>query len=448
MKPRVAFVPFGDRFYPQDLLGALIERSKNMVAGQDIDLVVTPTVNNIPDAAAVSRQLEETSADLIIAFISCWIEPSNFVAALNKVFHKPILIWSLVMFPEEEGSSVMTTTGAFVAAAVLRETMEEMGVTHKFIWGMPEKKEVQQEIASYARVAMARRRLAEARIGLFGYPALGIYTATADHVSLRRKIGPEIFHLDQWLIVKGMEEVPEKEAAAFVEDVRRTCRIGPDVTDDLLLTAGRMAVTLRKLGRENQLDVLNVKCHYELSEIFQFTACVPLSFLSREFVCSCEGDLMASATQLMLHYLTGNQTVYGDIHEVFSDRLTISCCGLNPIGMCDPARCLISRYNADFKGLSNSSPYLSGQPVTVARLAASGDNYKMHITTGTTTDTFNWHEVGCPQPPATDVILDDDPTWFARNIASNHYGMVYGNVRNELVDLCNLLGVRVVAHQA
>jgi ferredoxin len=72
--------------------------------------------------------------------------------------------------------------------------------------------------ASYALVSLAKRHLSEARIGLFGYPALGIYTATADHVSLRQKIGPEIFHLDQWLIVKGMDEVAEKEAIAFAEN--------------------------------------------------------------------------------------------------------------------------------------------------------------------------------------------------------------------------------------
>ncbi len=447
MKPKVVLVPFGDRFYPQDLMGALIERSKNMVAGLDVDLVTTQTVNNIPDAMTVSKMLAETPADLVIGFIACWMEPSNFIAALKSVFHKPILLWSLVMFPAEAGSDEMLTTGAFVAAAVLRETMEEMGVPPKFIWGMPENKEVQQEIASYARVSLAKRRLSEARIGLFGYPALGIYTATADHVSLRQKIGPEIFHLDQWLIIKGMDEVAEKEAAAFANEVRRICRIGPDVTDELLLKAGRMATVLRKLAHENQLDAINVKCHYELSEILQFTACVPLSFLSREFVCSCEGDLMASATQLMLHYLTGNQTVYGDIHEVFSDRLTFACCGLNPIGMCDPARCLISRYNADFQGISNSSPYLPGQRVTVARLAARGDDYKMHITTGSTTDTFNWHEVNCPPPPATDVVLDDDAMWFAKNIASNHYGMVYNDVRQPMVDLCQMLGVRVVTYQ-
>jgi L-fucose isomerase-like protein len=204
---------------------------------------------------------------------------------------------------------------------------------------------------------------------------------------------------------------------------------------------------LRNLAKENRLDALNVKCHYELSEIYQFTACVPLSFLSKDYVCSCEGDLMASATQLMLHYLTDKQTVYGDIHEVFSDRLTFSCCGFNPIGMCDPAHCLISRYETDFQGISNSSTYLSGERVTLARLAAKGADYKMHISTGITTDTFNWHEISFPPPPATDVILDDDPQWFAQNIASNHYAMVYGDVREQLIDLCHLLNIRPVVYK-
>lgn len=93
----------------------------------------------------------------------------------------------------------------------------------------------------------------------------------------------------------------------------------------------------------------------------------------------------------------------------------------------------------------NSSPYQTDQRVTLARMAAKGEDYKLHLTTGKTVKTFNWHEINCPPPPATDVILDDDPIWFARNIASNHYAMVFGDVRQEMIDLAGLLGVRVVA---
>jgi L-fucose isomerase-like protein len=446
MKPTVLLVPFGDRYYPPDLQQSLIDRCAQMLKALDVELRVAPTVKVIEDAPAAARFAEEACADLTVALIATWMEPPNFFAALDPVLHKPLLLWSLVMYPNPEDPKEMLTLGGFVAAATLRETLEEMDVKHKFIWGMPEDPATRATIASYARVALARRRLRQTRVGLFGYASLGIYTATFDAVSLRRKIGPEIFHLDQWLLIKRIEEVASEKAEAVADELTREWKLGPNVTRAELVKAGRMAVALRELAAENRLDAINIKCHYELSEIYQFTACVPISILSRDIVCSCEGDMFATMSQLMLHYLTGNQTVYGDIHEVSPpDRLTIACCGFNPIGMCDPNCRMISRWASDFQGIMNSSPYQTDQRVTLARMAAKGEDYKLHLTTGKTVKTFNWHEINCPPPPATDVILDDDPTWFARNIASNHYAMVFGDVRQEMIDLCDLLNVRVVA---
>jgi L-fucose isomerase-like protein len=446
MKPKVVLIPFGDRYYPSELLDHFINRSTAMIRELDVDLLVAPTVKLIDDAPAAAHFAEEAGADLTIALIASWMEPPNFVAAVDPVLHKPLLLWSHVMYPNDDNPKEMLTLGGFVAAAVLRETLDEMDVKHKFIWGMPEAPAIKKAITSYAKVALARRRLRETRIGLFGYASLGIYTATFDHVSMRRIIGPEIHHLDQWLIIKGMEEVKESEAAAIADELERDWQLGPNVTREELVKAGRMAATIRSLAEENRLDAVNIKCHYEMSEIYQFTACVPVSILSKNLVCSCEGDIFATVSQLMLHYLTGNQTVYGDIHEVFPpDRLTFACCGFNPIGMCDPNCRLISRWASNFQGIMNSSPYQTDQRVTLARLAAKGDSYKLHLTTGKTVKTFNWHEINCPPPPATDVILDDDPLWFAQNIASNHYAMVFGDVREELEDLGELLGVRLLA---
>jgi L-fucose isomerase-like protein len=446
MKPTVLLVPFGDRYYPPDLQESLIDRCAHMLKAQDVDLRIAPTVKVIQDAPAAARFAEEACADLTVALIATWMEPPNFFAALDPVLHKPLLLWSLVMYPSQEAPGKMLTLGGFVAAATLRETLEEMDVRHKFIWGMPEDPKTQAAIASYTKVAHARRRLRETRVGLFGYASLGIYTATFDAVSLRRQIGPEIHHLDQWLLLKKMEEVSADEAGRFADELVRDWQLGPNVTREELLKAGRMATALRLLAKENQLDAINLKCHYELSEIYQFTGCVPISVLSKDMVCSCEGDMFASMTQLMLHYLTGNQTVYGDIHEVFPpNRLTIACCGFNPIGMCDPKCRMISRWASDFQGIMNSSPYKTDERVTLARLAAKGDQYKLHLTTGKTVKTFDWQEINCPPPPATDVILDDDATWFAKTISSNHYGMVFGDVRQEMIDLCDLLNVRVVA---
>ena len=367
----------------------------------------------------------------------------NLVATLHSVFHRPVLLWSHVPFPD---GGRLTSLGAFVGAGVVRETLEEMDVRFKFIYGMPDDPGIRAAVADYVRVAFARRRLAEARIGLFGYTAMGMYTGTFDHVSLRRQIGPEVHQLDQYLLIKRMEVVDPNDAAAVVTRIRRQFNLQPEITAEELDKAARMTLALDALAEEYHFDAINVKCHYELSEDYGFTACVPLSLLSEKYTCSCEGDVMATVSQLMLHYLTGEQTVYGDIHQVLpaSGRLTFACRGFNAIGMCDPTQCNICRWASDFEGILNSSPYPAGRRVTLARLAGKGDRYKLHITSGRTAVSEPWGEVNCPPLPGTDVALDDDVSWFAQTIVSNHYAMVFGDVRDKLIDLCNLLGIRQV----
>ncbi|MHB0875788.1 MAG: hypothetical protein ACYC5O_07065 [Anaerolineae bacterium] len=441
MRPKVALVPFGDRYYPREWLDRVIQPSRQLVAAMDCDLVVTEPVIVFGDVAAAQAVVKAAQADLYIALLASWLEVENLVATLRPVFHQPVLLWSHVPFLD---GGRRTSLGAFVGAGVARETLEEMDVRHKFIYGMPDDPDVGRQIADYIRVAYARRRLSESRIGLFGYTGMGMYTGTFDHVSLRAKIGPETHQLDQYLIIRRMDEVTDAAVAPVVERLKRDFALGPGVTDAELEKAARMTLALEALADEHKLDAVNVKCHYELSEVYGFTPCLPLSLISEKLTATCEGDMMAATTQLMLHHLTDKQTVYGDIHQVLEDRLTFACCGFSAVGMCDPKRCRISKWASDFEGILNSSPYPTGERVTLARLASKGGCYKMHITTGVTAEPQPWGEVNCPPLPDTDVVLEDDPRWFAQNIASNHYAMVFGDVKQQLLDLCALLDIRPV----
>lgn len=438
MKPKVVLVPFADRYYPREWIDRVIRPSVQLVSSLECDLVVTPPVIVFSDVAQAAEQVRQNPADLVIALVASWLEVVNLVGVLRQVFHKPILLWSHVPFPDGRRK---TSLGAFVGAAVARETLEEMGARFKFIYGMPEDIGIKEGIASYLRVAHTYERLSAARIGLFGYTAMGMYTGTFDHVSLRSQVGPEVHHLDQYLLVKKMESIEARESGQVVTNIRRKFSLQLEITDVELDKAAKMTLALDSLARENCLDAINVKCHYELSEDYGFTACVPLSLLSDRYTCSCEGDILATVTQLMLHSLTGEQTVYGDIHQVLSDRITFACCGFNAVGMCDPDHCQINRWASDFEGILNSSTYPPNRRVTLARLAAKGDRYKMHITTGMTQASEPWGEVNCPPLPGTDILLDDSSRWFAQHIASNHYAMVFGDVKEQLVDLCQLLDI-------
>lgn len=445
-KPRLLVIPFADRYYPREKVDMVVGWSLDMLREMSLDLVVAPTVLDIPGAAQAAELAETTAADGIILLVASWLEAANVVAAIKRVMHRPMLLWGHTSY-EVPGETSRATLGAFVGAAVIRETLEELDAKFKWIWGMPQQPEIRRQIAGFARACNTVTRLTKSRIGLLGYTALGMYTGTFDHVSLRGKIGPEIHQMDQWLLLRGMDGLKEAEVAAIGSKIQKSWRLAQNVTPGEIERAAKMYLSLKRIVSENWLDAINVKCHYELSQVYAFTACVPLSLLADEVICTCEGDVMASVSQMMLAYLSGLPTVYGDIHQVLEDRLSYACCGFNPLGMSDPAQRCVNRWASDFVGITNSSTYLKGQKVTLARLAAKGDSYKIHITTGTTAPWSPLQEVNSPAHAGTDVLLDDSGRWFAENICSNHYAMAYGDYREELELMAQILGIRVVKYR-
>jgi len=442
-KPRLLVIPFADRYYPRETVDMVVGWSLDMLRELDIDLVTAPTVLNIPGAAKAAELADTSAPDGIILLVASWLEAANLVAAIKGAMHRPMLLWGHTSY-EVPGEANRATLGAFVGASVIRETLEELDVKFKWIWGMPQETAVRCQVGVFARTVHAVSRMAKSRIGLLGYTALGMYTGTFDHVSLRGKIGPEMHHMDQWLLLRGMDGLNEADLAAVATKIRESWHLAPNVTAEEIDKAAKMYLSLKRLVGDNWLDALNVKCHYELSQIYGFTACIPLSLLADEVICTCEGDVMASVSQMMLAYLSGSPTVYGDIHQVLEDRLSYACCGLNPLAMSDPENRRISRWASDFQGITNSSTYLKGQKVTLARLASKGDSYKLHFTTGTTAPWSPLQEINSPPHAGTDVLLDDSGRWFAQNICSNHYAMVYGDYRQELELMAQVRGIRIV----
>jgi len=200
---------------------------------------------------------------------------------------------------------------------------------------------------------------------------------------------------------------------------------------------------LKKLAEERKWDALTVKCQYELSRYFKLAPCVPLSILGDELPCSCEGDIPLIVTQLMMYYLTGLTTSYGDIHLITDKYLLVGACGFAPFSLAaDKPK--VGRHTALYEGLLNMSKYKSGV-VTLARLAYRKDRgYKMHIATGKAMPPEEFYEVGCPSYPSMKVVLDGDTEHFGQNMMSQHYAIVYKDISEELTELCKLLGIKII----
>lgn len=438
ISPSVILVTFGYPDYPDFELQRQINDSAEALRTMGLAVTSAPAVILPEHVSAAVKALKETDYDLVIAAVVSWVEAPLFVSTLRPFFGKPLLLWSHTTYLDGD---TRVTLGALPAAGVLRETLEEMGVRFKFIYGMPAEPQLAQDILLYARAAAAARALDGARIGLFGYASMGMYTGTIDHTQLRAQVGPEIDHLDQYLIVERYGEITDEEVDALLPRAKGwQCSSAVSETD--LRKVLRMYAAIKSLVVEHRFDALTVKCQYELSRVFSLAPCVPLSMLGDEMVTSCEGDVPLVVSQLILHYLTGDPTSYGDLHHVTSKDILLGACGFAPLSYA-LKQPIINKHTALYAGLLNSSPYKEGQ-ITLARLGQRKGGFKMHIAGGHAVEPPSFHEVGCPPYSCTQVVLDGDVGAFMQSIGSQHYAMAYGDVRQELVELCRLLSVEVV----
>jgi L-fucose isomerase-like protein len=442
MKLRAMLVPFGYPDYPRQLLDRFLESSKEVLLANGLSLFSTPPVIVDEEVAYARRFLRETEYDLLVILLLSWVEAPLLVATLEDCLsHCPVVLWSHTTF---EGDGEQLTLGPLPAAGVVRQTLEEMGVHFKFIYGQPDDQEVFAEAHAFALAAHARSALRGAKIGLFGYVSMGMYTGTFDHTKLRREIGPEIVQLDQYTIVKKDEEISKEVVSDLVARYKERWLLAEGVTDEALAATMRQYAAIQNLSTQHKFEALTVKCQYELSRLFGLAPCIALSILGDELPVSCEGDVPLIVTQLMMHYLTADGvTSYGDLHDVYpDDEVLFGACGFAPMSLA-AGQPQVGKHTALYEGLLNTSPYKEGM-VTLARLANDGPGYKMHIAAGQAKPPPPFREVECPPYPFIRIALDGSVDSFMQNLMSQHYAIVYGDVREPLLELCDMLGVRSV----
>jgi L-fucose isomerase-like protein len=438
-KPRVACVPFGYPDYPRADLDRMIGASSQALAEMGLDVVDVPAVILPPDVAPALQVLRAAEYDALVVVLVSWVEAPLLVSTLRPFRDRPVLLWSHTTYMDGDAR---VTLGALPAAGVIRETLQEMGFSFRFVWGMPGEEQLPGKMLPYLRAAATANAMAHARVGLFGYASMGMYTGTIDHTQLRSQLGPEIDQQDQYVLIDRFGKIADDEVRALLprqEGWELSLSAGPRDMDRVF----RMYAAIKAVSQEARYDAITIKCQYELSRIFGLAPCMPLSILGDEMVVSCEGDVPLVVSQLILHYLTGEPTSYGDLHNATDTEILLGACGFAPLSYA-AGQPIVNKHTALYEGLLNSSPYKPG-PVTLARLGSTNGGFKMHISGGQAVPPPNFHEVGCPPYPFTSVVLDGSTEHFMANLFSQHYAIAYGDVRQELHELCRMLNIAVVS---
>ena len=439
---KIGFITAGDGDYVDPKTNEFIDAAVKNLGKRGVRLAVAKqTVLREKEAEGICKAMLGEDIDGAIIFLGCWAQCNEVMAIVREIEHLPFLIWGVPMFMNEQGEE--DGTGAFVSYAMVKGPLNRLGYTYSSAMGMPDDEQALEDVVRFCKCAVATERLKRTRIGKVGGFSVGIWTGAYDHVFLRGMIGPNVREFDSYSIIRRAEAFSEEECVGAIEALKAKAKIGSLVTEQHLLTVARLYKSLKSFCDEYSLQAMTVKCQYEFSKEYGMTMCVPLSMLSADgIVASCESDVPCVVTQVMFHYLTGQEIGYGDAFNTRDNTIKLSACGFTPFGVAREGAAKIekmTRFEAGFKGVNDRFVYRPGR-ITFARLVEGCGDYKMVVSTGEGIETKI--RQGCM--PALDVIPDGSLKGIMDNFNGQHYAIGYGDITGDLSSLCAMLGIEFV----
>ena len=428
---KIGFAVLTHDDYYDALAQQLTHQAIQTLTDAGIELVVSDSpLTSQHDAVQSSVSFLGQDVDGVILFLSSWMECPVPMTLIQELGHLPLMMWGVPMVMID---GIRQSTGSYVSFAMFQGVLDRLDQRCIRLLGAPDDPETVRQAVLFCRVSAAAKKMKRSRIGLVGYSAMSIYPGTFDHLLLRRKIGPEIVHIDSYSVIRRAENLDEQSVENQINWLRSRSRIDDRVPDSAISRAAAVTVALQQLTQELDLDGINVKCQPEFSKEFGSVACVPVSSLAdMGVVSSCEGDIPCSVSMLLLHFLSGQTTSYGDSINHVDNVLTLSACGFMPYSFADEKDRLICPFmpHPGFKGIQNSFVARSGK-MTILRITEGVGSYKLLLMTGKArTDSQLRQGI----MPSVDVDIDGSMLEVVKRYNGQHYAFGYGDW-SEAVDM-------------
>jgi L-fucose isomerase-like protein len=285
---------------------------------------------------------------------------------------------------------------------------------------------------------------------MMGYRDMKLHATLVDGVSLRRVVGAEIEVFETLEIAQRMAAQSASEVARVAEEVISSWESDRPLTVGLLDASIRLYLAVMERVAERHYDGVSLIDVDGVKKLLGFTPAAAMMLLSDrgDLATIPENDGLGAVTQLMVRFLTAQAGAYFEFYEFFKDRVLVGVPDYVPAAVVDGrVQVRVTQFGALSEGILNVSKVKTGR-VTLCRLASRGDQYRMHIVSGEAVPPRPWEEAGwtppAPQLPSLEVILDIPVEAFAGQVLGQHYIIAHGDQREQLADLCRLLGIAVI----
>lgn len=173
------------------------------------------------------------------------------------------------------------TSNSLAASMEILSYLRQQGLQGEILHGRAEY--IRRRIDVLERVALAKRQLRGARLGIIGQPSDWLISSHADRDEVRRCLGIELI------------DIPMDEVLQAL----------PGEVEAGLPGAEKIYEALKRVAEDNRLRGFTIRCFDLLSAVHN-TGCLALARLnSKGLVAGCEGDVPAMLSMMIVRSLTG-----------------------------------------------------------------------------------------------------------------------------------------------
>ena len=467
-KIKVGILTFSDgrRYIHEDLLATNLGYQKRLAdalnSTGNIEVVQgKEIVWNQKVAQKEGRRLLESGCDLTIFNYAIWCYPHLSAVAANFA-PGPYLLFCNIN-PSEPGM-----VGMLAAAG----TMDQIGHKYSRVWGDIGNPEVLKKVMSFIKAAGALKQLKGQTYGLFGGRPLGMYTAVSNPDQWQSMFGLDVEHIEQEDIVRYAMKADSRKvdnALKWLEKhVGHIAYDGKGLTPEKLKLQIRSYYAFRQIIGERGLDLVGTKAHGDLNDTF-VTMDIAEAFLNDPYdwdgphepiIASTEADMDGALTMQLFKLITGEPVLFSDVRHYDADDNVwyFSNSGTHATYFAgkslDPAKNLknVSFFpEASYYPAGGASVHHFAAPgkVTLARLARKEGRYRLAIVPGEIVQfskkvMFKKGSTVTPEWPIAFTRLECSADKFLGKFPCNHIHGCYGDWRNELLHVAELLNIEVI----
>jgi len=386
-------------------------------------------VKSPQDALSAGRKFYDKRVHSICVVAASWFEDYLVLDMLEEC-DVPIILWAT---PGME-------TGSLCGTQQLGFMLKQMDKPFELLYSELEGKNAQQRLLEYVQTSALRYYLRRAKIGYLGHRVEGMTETTFHELALKRIFGPRVVGIDSQVFLESVEKV---ELETVKEQWRKIKKQVGSVkcSDEEGLESLKFHVVLKSLIEEKMLDALAVGCYPHLMG----KVCLSASLLGEEGIpIACEGDLNGALGMLILSWFKGQPIHNTDLLNPIEKDNTIvfSHCGSGGFSLAkDISEIALSPVRLMDRGVCCLFTAKPGT-VTLINIIPAIDGYKMGVMTGEAVETemiFPGNPLRVQFDSSTLAVLD----WIKDKGLGHHWMAAYGDLRNQLTDFANMVGIQL-----